>query len=136
MMSGLLIPFRRDRKRDFASGSGADLMRSKGEQVLMTQGKTPRSAGEIPWRTDFGSGLHLLRHQKNGAVLEELARVYVRDALRRWLPEVEMVGMDVVRGGSVLCCRVRLKGQHQDGDAVAVDVAGIGLASGSFNGHE
>ena len=30
----LLIPFRRDRKRDFASGSGGDLLASKVTQAL------------------------------------------------------------------------------------------------------
>ena len=43
-LHGLLTPFRRDRKRDFASGSGAELLRSKVLQALMTEGATPRSA--------------------------------------------------------------------------------------------
>ena len=45
-------------------------------------------ARELPWRTEFGSLLHLLRHQRSAAVLEELARVYVVDALKRWEPRV------------------------------------------------
>jgi hypothetical protein len=74
----LLVPFRRDKKRDFASGTGEDLLRSKVQQVLLTQGATSRSSGELPWRTGFGAGLELLRHQRNDAALAELARVQIR----------------------------------------------------------
>jgi hypothetical protein len=56
----LLTPFRRDKKRDFASGSGADLLASKVLEALMTEGATPRSSGELPWRSSFGSGLNIL----------------------------------------------------------------------------
>ncbi|MGE0324085.1 MAG: hypothetical protein AB7K71_36015 [Polyangiaceae bacterium] len=81
----LLTPFRRDKKSDFASGTGEDLLASKVRQTLLTEGATQRSSGELPWRTNFGSALTLLRHQRNDVALKELARVYVRDALRRWL---------------------------------------------------
>ena len=87
----LIAPFRRDRKRDFASDDGAELLKSKVLQALMTRGTTPRSSGELPWRTAFGSGLDLLRHQRNDDVLSELANVYARDTLKKWVPEVEVV---------------------------------------------
>ena len=51
------------------------LLRSKVEQALMTEGNSPHSVGELPWRTNFGAGLSLLRHQRNDEVLRELARV-------------------------------------------------------------
>ncbi|MDY0004849.1 MAG: hypothetical protein RBU30_26360 [Polyangia bacterium] len=82
----LLIPRRRDQKNDFASGTGEELERSKVTQVLATEGATPRSAGELPWRTNFGSALHLLRHQRNDEALGELTQTYCKDALKRWLP--------------------------------------------------
>jgi hypothetical protein len=34
--TNLLIPFRRDKKRDFATGSGAELLASKVRQALLT----------------------------------------------------------------------------------------------------
>jgi len=105
----LLIPFRRDRKRDFASGAGRDLLASKVMQALMTRGFTPRSSGELPWRTAFGAGLDLLRHQRNDAALAELARVHVRDALKRWVPEAELVGVSVTREDTKLQLRVRYR---------------------------
>ncbi len=109
MVKGLTIPFRRDRKRDFASGTGAELLRSKVLQTLMTCGATPRSSGELPWRTAFGAGLDLLRHQRNDAALAELARVHVRDALRRWVPEAELLEVAASRRDAALHLRIRFR---------------------------
>jgi hypothetical protein len=106
---GLLAPLRRDRKRDFASDDGDALLASKVLQVLATEGASPRSSGEMPWRTAFGTPLQILRHQRNDAVLAELARVYLRDALRRWLPEATIVGVEVQRRDSELSLRVRYR---------------------------
>jgi uncharacterized protein len=112
---GVLIPLRRDRKRDFASGSGGDLLASKVLQALMTNGATPRSSGELPWRTAFGAGLELLRHQRNDAALAELARVHVRDALKRWVPEAELVQVVVTREDAKLQLRVRFRPARRQG---------------------
>ena len=108
--TNLLIPFRRDRKNDFAFGSGDDLLRSKVMQVLLTQGATARSSGELPWRTAFGSGLELLRHQRNDHVLAELARVNIRDALRRWVSEAQLTNVQVTQSGVTLDLRVCVEG--------------------------
>jgi len=105
----LLIPFRRDKKRDFAVGSGDALLASKVRQVLLTEGATPRSSGELPWRTNFGAGLTLLRHQRNGAALKELARVYVRDALKRWVPEATVIGVEAEGDAETLTLQVRVR---------------------------
>ena len=113
----LLTPFTRDKKRDFASGSGPDLLASKVLQALMTAGATPRSSGELPWRTSFGAGLDLLRHQRNDAALGELARVQVRDALRRWVPEAELVDVGVTREDAKLQLRVRFRPARRQGRA-------------------
>jgi hypothetical protein len=112
-MSGILTPFRRDRKRDFASGDGDVLLASKVEQVLATEGATNRSSGEMPFRTAFGTPLQLLRHQRNDVVLAELARVYVRDALRKWVPEAQVVNVGVVREGSTLTLMIRYRAKSQ-----------------------
>ena len=93
-MPQLLIPFRRDLKRDFASGAGLDLLRSKIRQVLLTTGDSSGSTGELAWRTDFGAGLDLFRHRASDEALAELARVRIRDALRQWVPEVEVTRVE------------------------------------------
>ena len=108
-LRGLLAPFRRDRKRDFASDDGDDLLASKVLEVLATEGATARSSGELPWRTAFGTPLQLLRHQNNDVALAELARIYVRDAFRRWLPDAEVVRITVERDGAVLALQIRFR---------------------------
>ena len=115
----LLIPFRRDKKRDFAVGSGEALLASKVRQALLTEGATARSSGELPWRTSFGAGLALLRHQRNDAALKELARVYVRDALKHWVPGAQLVSLSVEQDGPALTLRVRVR-ERDVAAAVAV----------------
>lgn len=108
---GLVRPFRRDRKQDFAFAEGEELVRSSVGQILGTLAATDFTQGEIPWRPELGSALHLLRHQKNDAVLQELARVHVADALKRWEPRVQLTSVQVTRerdrGENVLAVRVR-----------------------------
>jgi phage baseplate assembly protein W len=108
---GLLRPFRRDRKADFAAAGGEALVRSAVGQILGTMASSDFTQGELPWRTEFGSLLHLLRHQKNDAVLQELARVHVADALKRWEPRVQLTSVQVSRerdrGENALAIRLR-----------------------------
>ncbi len=117
--TGILVPFRRDKKRDFAVGSGEARLVSKVRQALLTEGATARSSGELPWRTNFGAGLALLRHQRNDAALKELARVYVRDALKRWVPGATLVSVAVEQDGPALTLRVRVREREA---TAAVDV--------------
>ncbi|WP_249344428.1 GPW/gp25 family protein [Corallococcus exiguus] len=83
--------------------------------MLLTESATPHSTGELPWRTSFGAGLSRLRHQRNDTVLAELARVYVRDALVRWLPGVQLVQVRVEQDAALLTLRVRVR----EGDTTA-----------------
>ena len=119
-LHGLLTPFRRDKKRDFASGSGPELLRAKVLQALMTEGAGPRASGELPWRTSFGAGLHLLRHQRNDEVLSALARVSVRDAIARWVPSAQLVALQVSRDDASLVLRLRVR-ERQTGIEVSVE---------------
>lgn len=109
--NGLLRPFRRDQKADFAAAGGEEVIKSAVGQVLGTMGSSDFTQGELAWRTEFGSLLHLLRHQKNDHVLQELARVYVVDALKRWEPRVQVTSVQVTRerldGENILAIRVR-----------------------------
>jgi len=90
---GLIHPFRRDGRGDFANQSGPDLVRSSVSQILGTFAASEASEGEVPWRPDFGSLLYMLRHQQNNQALVELARVYVVDAISRWEPRVRITGV-------------------------------------------
>ncbi len=118
---GLLRPFRRDGKADFAAAGGEALIRSSVGQILGTVGSSDFTQGEIPWRTELGSMLRLLVHQPNNRVLQELARVYVVDALKRWEPRVRVTSVQVTReqldGENVLAIHVRY-------DVIAANVPG------------
>ncbi len=74
---------------DFATASGDDEIRMQISEVLGTV------KGSIPWRTDFGSDLQRLRNQSNTPILRETARVFVDDAIRKWVPGVQLVSVSV-----------------------------------------
>ena len=112
-LKNLLVPFVRDRARDFAAATGWPLARAKVLQVLLTEGDGPLGAGELPWRTAFGSGVHLARHLRNSTALGELTRVRARDALRRWLPSVD-VRLEVRASDNELIVRVRVGNEAVD----------------------
>jgi uncharacterized protein len=109
--NGVLRPFRRDQKADFAAAAGEQLIRSAVGQILGTVGSSDFTQGELPWRTEFGSLLHVLRHQRNDNILSDLARVYVVDALKRWEPRIVVHAVQTTReqhdGANVLAIRVR-----------------------------
>jgi len=107
---GLVRPFRRDLKSDFASAGGEALVKSAVGQILGTMASSDFTEGELPWRTEFGSLLHLLRHQPNSDLLGELARVYVVDALGRWEPRIHVTAVSATReAANVLAVRVRYR---------------------------
>lgn len=99
---GLLSPFRRDLKQDFANAGGVELIKSCVAQILGTQcaydGANVQAQGELLWRPAFGALLYRLRHMKQGPTLNELARVYVVDALARWEPRVSVTSSTTVFG--------------------------------------
>ena len=82
----VLRPFRRDEKNDFANDSGAALVAASVVQVLGTICDSGATRGELPWRTEFGSVIELLRHRNANEILEDLANIYVFEALQRWEP--------------------------------------------------
>ncbi len=88
---GLLAPFRRDQKGDFAAGGEEALVIACVAQVLGTESATPTAQGELPWRPDFGSRLYTLRHRNlDDPVTQQIARVYAADALERWEPRFRL----------------------------------------------
>lgn len=85
--NGIIRPFQRDKKNDFANASGKRLVSSTIGQILGTQAQGQVANGEIRWRQDFGSLFYLLKHRK-GRIVKELGRQYAQDALNRWEPRV------------------------------------------------
>lgn len=108
---GLLRPFVRDQKGDFATGGAEPLVQACVGQVLGTRGRNQKHEGELPWRTDFGSLLYTLKHAPNDPVTNALAHTYIVDALKKWEPRVvlrtvsfrtEKSSPDVTGGDDVL----------------------------------
>jgi len=122
-------PFQRDLRSDFVAAGGEQLVRSAVGQILGTVGSSDFTQGELAWRSSFGSLLHVLRHQRNDHVLQELARVYVIDALKRWEPRVVVTAVQVTRerqeGENVLAIRVRYDVISGNAPGNNVIVAGV-----------
>lgn len=94
---GLLRPFRRDDKKDFANAEGVTLVKACLGQLLAMHGSNEMVQGELEWDPERGSLLYLLRHQKNALVLQELGRAYVIDAIRRFEPRVIVRACTITR---------------------------------------
>lgn len=93
---GLILPFRRDQKQDFANGESALVLQSNVRQILGTRCSDGfRVPGEIPWMQSFGSLLYKLRHQNIKPVVKYQARAYVIDALTRWEPRIRVRDVDI-----------------------------------------
>ena len=107
MSVNIAYPFRRD-ATDLAVVSDTDLLLAQAEQVLGTEADSPKGAGEMPWRTAFGSVLHLLRHRANDAALGELARVHARDALAKWAKSVRVTACDVQQSGATFVLAITI----------------------------
>jgi len=93
--NGLTHPFRRDRKSDFANTFGPELVASAVSQIIGTMASSEASEGEVPWRPDFGSLIHLLKHQPNNEILQELGRTCVVQAVGRWESRVRITDVTV-----------------------------------------
>ncbi len=90
---GLIRPFVRDQKGDFAAAGAETLVRACVGQVLGTRGRNAKHEGELPWRTDFGSLLFTLRQAPNDAVTAALAQNYIQEGLARWEPRVQLTSV-------------------------------------------
>lgn len=98
--NGIRRPFRRDEKNDFANASGLELVLSCAGQVLGTRAQSPSGSGELPWRTEFGSKIHLIRHRNNNVLTREIARTFAQEALAKWEPRLLVVDVTIVSSPS------------------------------------
>lgn len=93
---GVTSPFRRA-SSDLANAEGIALLKNNMKQILGVRADSDYTTGELPWRTEFGSLLHLLRHKPNTLATEELARIYVVEALARWEPRILVRAVGITR---------------------------------------
>ncbi len=66
-------------------------------QILGTKAQSETTQGELPWRTQFGSLLYLLRIRNNSPALVEVARAFVVRALQEWEPRIRVTRVQVTR---------------------------------------
>lgn len=124
---GVLTPFQRG-ANDFVNGGGVAFLQSMIGEVLGVRGDSDFTQGELPWRTEFGSLLHHLRHQNNDEVLAELGQVHVVDALARWIPQIRVKAVDISKekgpGGEetvlLIILRYDVIGLNQAGNEVLI----------------
>lgn len=110
--NGLIFPLARDGRGDFATGSGVEAINASLRNILGVRGAGADTQGELRWRTEFGSQIHRLRFADNTEALEDIARVFVVDAVRRYEPRVDLRAATVERfdvaGYGLTGLRVRL----------------------------
>lgn len=94
---GILRPFRRDEKNDFANAGGLRLLDARLGQILGTKADSVAGAGELPWRTEFGSRLHILRHRNNSDGLSDLAAAIATEAIEKWEKNVVVLEVTTER---------------------------------------
>ena len=63
-------------------------------RIILTTAK-----GERVMRPDFGCGIYELVFEPNNAATRGMAEYYVREALRRWEPRIEVLRVKATAGG-------------------------------------
>jgi phage baseplate assembly protein W len=95
---GLVAPFQRDQKQDFASAGGVELVKACVAEIIGTQCAADAAGvveqGELEWRPEFGALLRRMLHRK-GSILQELAQYYIAAAIARWEPRVQVTATRV-----------------------------------------
>lgn len=106
---GLLAPFRRG-ANDFVAAGGSELIKSSIRTILGTRCGSATTQGEIPFNQDLGTLLHLLRHENmDDPTMEELARYYVVDAIRRNEPRVRLKEVRFVKAPSEFTFTIKIR---------------------------
>jgi hypothetical protein len=90
---GLVCPFQRDGRGDFAHDGGLTLLRSDLRELLGILGPEGAQPGELPWRMDLGSRLVALKHRgMHRDMIRALAEGMTAGSVRRWYSEWVRVG--------------------------------------------
>lgn len=87
--AGIILPFRRDGKQDFANSSGLDMVRSSVRLILGTLCSGPENEGELRYNQGLGTLVSTLKHRNiDDPTTQELATHYVYEALKENEPRV------------------------------------------------
>lgn len=118
--AGIVTPFQRDLKQDFANAVGPELIRQNIGQILGTlaQGRTNR--GELSWRPEFGSLLPIMQYRNINEVFFELIRTRVVDAIERWERRVRVEDVIIQAEGTCVFVQVKYSILNQAQDAAVL----------------
>lgn len=86
---GLAYPFKVNSTKDVAIAKTTQHRRDKIMQVISTR------IGERRMLPLFGCRIHELMFENNDEALETLGRVYVIEAIDRWIPEISITGVSI-----------------------------------------
>lgn len=87
--TGLVSPFRRDEKGDFAHSNGLDLLKSDIGDLLGLRGPTASQPGELAWDTERGATFNTLLHRHlHGEMVNALANQIAVGVLLKYEPRV------------------------------------------------
>ena len=117
--SGIVQPFRRDEKNDFAHATAARLIGANIRQILSVRAGDQTHAGEVPWDGTIGSRLHVLTHRNGTPALDELARHWVVDAIRTQEPRARVTQVRQVRKQDRTVITVKFVPTDRTGRAIA-----------------
>ena len=84
-LKGMSFPFRRNDMTDFPS------VESEKAIMLNVAFALSTPLGFLPWRPDFGSRLHTVRHQNDTLILREIVGQMIGECLTKWCPYVRVV---------------------------------------------
>ena len=88
---GILCPFQRDGKGDFANGIGLRLLKSDIGELLGIYGPVVATPGELPWDMDRGSGLYRLKHRLGYSEMTQArAHQYISGTMNKYEPRVRV----------------------------------------------
>jgi hypothetical protein len=93
---GIVCPFQRDNKGDFANDAGLPLVRSNVGEAIGVIGPMGGEPGELPWRGEFGSRLHALRHRGlHSDLIRATAEEMTAGPIRNYVKDVLVTGVQV-----------------------------------------
>jgi hypothetical protein len=94
---GIICPFQRDGKGDFAHADGLDLLRSDIGELIGVIGPTTQQPGELPWNTELGSRVLTMKHRGlHAEMIRATADQLVSAPVRMWEKRARARSTEVV----------------------------------------
>ena len=94
---GIVCPFQRDGKGDFANDCGLPLLKSDIGELIGIMGPTTFQPGELPWNMDIGSRVFQMRHRgMNVEMTRATAADFVESPVRVFEPRARPINTEVV----------------------------------------